>query len=85
METAPLDASIVKSAVSVPSLLQVTSPIGVPESVGAGEAKAVFSATVPLDRPDISSVADSRTSVTVTVIEALALFSSSSEARTVTS
>ena len=85
IDSVPFDVSIVNSAASAPSLLQVTSPIGVPVSVGAGAANAAFSTTVRLDRPVIPRLAVSLTSRIVTVIATVAVFSSSSVTVTVTS
>ena len=76
---------MVKSSASVPSFVQVTSPMGVPVTVGCTEVHGVFSATVAFDNPVMVSVAVSRTSVTVTVIAFVAVLSSASVTLTVTS
>ena len=74
-----------KSAASAPSFVQVTSPIGVPVSVGTGDVHGAFSSTLASANPVIDSVACSSTSVTVTLIETMAELSSASVAFTVTS
>ena len=74
-----------KSAASVPSLLHVTSPIGMPVSVGTGDVHGAFSSTLASGNPVIDSVALSISSVTVTVIETIAELPSASVALTVTS
>ena len=76
--------SISNAPASLPDLLQVTSPIGVPVSVGVADVKASFSATLWLANPVIDSVAVSTTSVTVTAIETDCVLLSASVTVTVT-
>ena len=77
-------ASIVNSSASDPDVLQVGVPMA-PVSVGVADVHAVFSSVEALARPPIVSVEVSAESVTITSIEAVAVFSSSSVTFTVTS
>ena len=77
-------SSIVNCPESVPKSSQVTDPIGAPFRPGAGDRQSLFSATVVFPSPVMPRLADSRTSVTDTVNDAVAVLASSSVAVTVT-
>ena len=77
-------ASNSKSDASAPFLLQTTEPIA-PVTLGVGEVQAVFSGVEASASPATVTVELSATSLTVTVKDTLASFSSESVAVTCTS